>query len=232
MKKLMRKALLGAAVLLLSLSSSAQSSAVISKVYSETYHTAQATVAESSYCSATAIGPYALLTATHCELGTDEISLQGKDGAPDVSLKIDRTIRDGYDHTIFLVSPTYLAGYKFTDFAPIALSHKFYRGDDIFLIGNPRGFSSLLRKGYISGSTTCDSLSTESIPEILMGIDVGHGDSGAGIFDDNGNLIGVVAGIEVHGTVDDGTQYKVPYALILNFTDGQLQEAASYGVKK
>ncbi len=234
MKNLLRRVLFGAAIIFASMYgvASAQSSVVIDKTYSEVYHTRQATVAEVSYCSATAIGPLALLTATHCELGTDEIVIQGKDGAPDVDLKIERVVRDNYDHTIMYVSPIALAGYVFPAFASVDLAHKFGRGDDVFLIGNPHGFSNIFRKGYVSGSTLCDGLNQESIPEILIDVNVGEGDSGAGIFDSNGVLIGVVTGIEVHGAADESTAYKMPYALVLNFTPGQIQEAASYGVKK
>ena len=179
MKNLLRRVLFGAAIIFASMYgvASAQSSVVIDKVYSEVYHTRQATVAEVSYCSATAIGPLALLTATHCELGTDEIVLQGKDGAPDVDLKIERVVRDGYDHTIMYVSPIALAGYVFPAFASVDLAHKFGRGDDVFLIGNPHGFSNIFRKGYVSGATLCDGLNQESIPEILIDVNVGEGDS-------------------------------------------------------
>ena len=131
------------------------------------------------------------VTAAHCELGTDEIVLQGKDDAPDVDLKIERAVRDGYDHTIMYVSPIDLAGYVFPFFAPVDLVHKFVRGEDVFLIGNPHGFSNIFRKGYVAGYTLCDGLNQESIPEILIDVRVGEGDSGAGIFDGNGNLIGL-----------------------------------------
>ena len=232
MKNLLRRLFLGAAILTASIVASAQSSAIIAQAHNESYYTAQTTVVESSYCSATAIGPFALLTATHCELGTDEITLHGKGGAPDVDLKIDGRIRDGYDHTILLISPIYLAGYKFTAIANVDLEHKFDIGQDVFIIGNPRGFSELFRKGYVSGSDTYTSALVESVPEILVDINVGPGDSGAAIFNENGVVIGVISGIEVHGTVDAGNQYKMPYALALNFTAGQIQEAVSYGVKK
>jgi hypothetical protein len=234
MKNLLRRLLLGAAVVFAGVcnTASSQSPVVIQQAYNETYHVVQVTVAENSYCSATAIGPFALLTATHCELGTDEIALQGKGGKPDVDLKIDGRIRDGYDHTILLISPTYLAGYKFTTFAAVDLLHKFDFGQDVFFIGNPRGFSELFRKGYVAGSATYTSALGENVPEILIDINVGHGDSGAAIFDSNGAVIGVVAGIEVHGTADEGSQYKMPYALALNFTDGQIKEAVAYGTTK
>jgi hypothetical protein len=232
MQNLLRRLLLGAAILFASVYSSAQSPTVISQAYNETFHTAQVTVAEEGFCSATAIGPLALLTATHCELGTDEITLQGKGGSPDVDLKIDRRVRDGYDHTILYVSPTYLAGYTFTNVATVEPDYRAALGQGVFVIGNPHGFSEIFRKGYIAGAESYDN-GGESIPEILVDIHVGPGDSGAAIFDEFGNVIGVVAGIEVHGDAADvADQYRMPYALSLNFTVGQLKEAASYGAKK
>jgi len=229
MKKLITKFLFGVAIFIVGTLgfASAQSPEVIAKVYDATYNIAQMTVAGTHLCSATAIGSQALLTATHCELPSDQLMLQGKGSNPDITVTIDKQIRDGSDHTILLIS-----GYKFPSFVPVDLEHKFDFGQDVFFIGNPRGFSELFRKGYVAGSATYTSALGENVPEILIDINVGHGDSGAAIFDSNGAVIGVVAGIEVHGTADEGSQYKMPYALALNFTDGQIKEAVAYGTTK
>jgi hypothetical protein len=173
-----------------------------------------------------------LLTATHCELGTDDIILQGKGGSPDVTLTINRRVRDGYDHTIMYVSSTQVPGYNFTQFATVDLSHKFDFGQDVFIIGNPYSFSELFRKGYVAGAKSYSSNLGNDITEILIDMNVGGGDSGAAVFDVNGNILGVVGGIEIQGTADISDQYKMSYMLALNFTDEQIKEAVSYGGKK
>lgn len=233
MKNLLRRMLFGAAVLLASAYGGAwaQGPVVVGKAYSEVYHTRQATATEVTYCSATAIGPRALLTATHCELGTGEITLQGKDDAPDTKLKVDREIRDDADHTILFVSSVDQSGFVFPAFASVDVSHKFGFGQDIFFIGNPHGFSNVFRKGYVAGHTVCTTPLGDSIPEILLETHVGEGDSGAGIFDETGTLIGVVAGIEVHG-VGEPSEFRMPYILALDFTAVQIKDALSYGAKK
>src|SRR5713226_3523673 len=70
------------------------------------HHIVQETLANRDSCSATAIGPHALLTATHCELGSDELQIDG------LSAHISKKLRDGNDHTIYIFSdttfPTYL----------------------------------------------------------------------------------------------------------------------------
>jgi hypothetical protein len=131
-------------------------------------------------CSATAIGKHALLTATHCELSTDELDVDG------VSVKIVQRLRDGNDHTIYLIE-----GKTFTDiaaFSPNALQ----LGDPVFLWGNPRGLVHLYRQGFYAGKQRPPG--KPFWPDVLMfDLNIGPGDSGGALFNSNGEIVAVVS---------------------------------------
>jgi hypothetical protein len=230
MKKLITRFLFGVAIFIVGTLgfASAQSPEVIAKAYDNTYHTAQMTAADKSLCSATAIGPQALLTATHCELPSNQLTLQGKGNNPDITVIIDKQIRDGSDHTILLIS-----GYKFLSYALVDLEHKFDFGQDVFIIGNPHGFSNVFRRGYVAGSSSFSGFTEGIIPEVLLEIHTGEGDSGAAMFDANGTVIGLIDGNDIHGnSLDDPQRFVMSYALVFTLTPDQIKEAVAYSTVK
>lgn len=174
-----------AAVSLFSVASFSQTatSDVVSKAHATTYHIGQETAVEGDSCSATAVGPHALLTATHCELGSDDLAIEGQEK----TAHIDGRIRDGNDHTIFLLS-----GVTFKVYAQIDLKNSISQGDDVFLFGNPGNWSDVYRRGYMAGIHQ-DLLGSES--ETLFDVAGWHGDSGAAIFDSRGEIAAVLTGL-------------------------------------
>ena len=85
---------------------------------------------------------------------------------------------DGKDHTVITVDQT------FPSFAKLGKAPK--QGDNITYWGNPKGLENMERRGYVSGivdgSAWIDANSTQ-------------GDSGAGLFSDRGEVVGVVSSI-------------------------------------
>jgi hypothetical protein len=191
------------AILLASLNAPAQSP--IRKAYTVAHRTGQATLMDGSHCSATAIAQHSLLTATHCELGTDLLFID----ANATPTKILTILRDGHDHSIFIVS-----GF-FTDYVPLDREAILEPGDSYFMWGNPESLRNNLRVGHFTGADAA----TKALPvKLLFDFRAYPGDSGAGIFDAKGNLIGVLT-----GTLYDGKILDMPFAFPLAFTKEQLQ---------
>lgn len=187
-------------------------------------------------CSATAIGPHALLTASHCEEPTDYISVDGE-GAMIVGVPL----RDGFDHSIFLVTST------LSDYAEID-SKDFELGDDVFIFGNPGNDTDIFRKGYVAGfkggtdANPYEELFSGkvSVRMTLFDLNGFSGDSGSGVFDSNGKLRGVInvsyvqnsGHKEVNGVMDDGYNVKFMGSYGLHFTPEQLQRAKNFVPEK
>lgn len=129
-------------------------------------------------CSATAIGPHALLTASHCEQPTSKITVD-----EDEDVKVLGLVRDGRDHTIYILDVTF----KF--WSPV-VARSPEIGEDVFIFGNPGQFDDILRKGYVANVLEAD----HEIPErVILDMNGWYGDSGAAVFDSDGNIIGVVS---------------------------------------
>lgn len=156
---------------------------IIKLTHASTFHIAQQTLTGGGMCSATAIGPHALLTATHCEEPSDTLYVEEIEDA----LHIQSRIRDENDHTIFIVDA------EFTDFVSVKLNDDFDQGEELFYFGNPGKFHDLYRRGYVSGSYDSSSVFNQRPLEILFDFNGWFGDSGAGIFNKDGQVIAVVS---------------------------------------
>lgn len=186
-------------------------------VHNATFQIGQETVTGAATCSATAVGPHALLTASHCELPSDDLYLRGMDD----SLPISKRLRDNMDHTIFLVS-----GYTFKTFVKIDQNDPLYQGEDVFYFGNPHGYKDFLRKGYIVGylSEGGGLFEEEGPTHIIIDVNSFFGDSGAGVFNDKGDVIAVLSQLSQDKLND--VDFKITSAFELKFTPEQLVESA------
>lgn len=182
--------------------------------FSSTYEILQKTVRDSSICVGTAIAPQALLTATHCELKEDKIKVG------DRFAYITDRIRDGNDHTIYLLD--------FTDGSVFDASATLQQNDltvtdEIYIIGSPGPFSRLFRKGVFSG---IDQEEQEGLG-LLFDIQGYPGDSGAGVFRvDNGSLVEVISAAVGEANGDERIQFMVAYPL--HFSPEDLERAKTY----
>jgi len=90
---------------------------------------------------------------------------------------------DGNDHAMILVDHT------FESWAPVG--EQAAMGEDIFFWGNPGGMEDIMRKGYVANpaATGLEFL----MPVAVYAMPVYFGDSGAGIFNLNGEVTAVVS---------------------------------------
>lgn len=126
---------------------------------------------EGATCSGTAIGPDTFLTAEHCLAG-ELLTVNGN------AVAVVAILRDGNDHAKVTV-----AGAKFSHWAKWA-SRPLVQGDAVTWIGGPAGETHVLRRGYAAKVAKQGT---------LVDAQVWKGDSGAGVFNDKGELVGMVS---------------------------------------
>ena len=176
-----------------------------------------------SQCSATAIGPHALLTASHCEEPVESLSVDGK------TAKILSLSRDGFDHTIYWLDIT------FTDYAKFSAEES-QVGDDIFIFGNPGSNSDLFRKGYVSNIPGIKAPAKDLFTAIFGGssrpspivydLNGWMGDSGAAIFNSTGEIVGVVSVAMIDNSDKEGwPAFKVQCGFPIKFSEDVLKRA-------
>lgn len=150
----------------------------------------------SSVCSATKLAVQTILSASHCFRTATRTLLI--DGQPAI---IERVMQDNNDHALVLLS-----GITLSDFAVIGNPAK--EGDNIHYWGNPLVFTMLLRRGYVSGYQGVNT---------LYDVNGYKGDSGAGIFNEKNQLVGVIS--YIRGEESFAMMGSYP----LNFTAEQLK---------
>lgn len=123
-------------------------------------------------CSGTVVAPSVILTASHC-FGERTILLT----VNREPVEVVEIAHDGADHALVTVNRT------FPQWARLAGEPS--QGDAVFFYGNPIGLRDLLRRGYVMGTDG---------RFVFTDIMSGPGDSGAGVFNQNGELVGVVYG--------------------------------------
>lgn len=221
-----------------------QQLSIIEKAHKTTFKIEQSgVVTGDSSCSATAIGPHALLTDSHCEQPSDTLYVldhfptkkavaQSDEGAPDSKWQIKsyygdgpgnttkativKIIRDGGDHSIYLVS-----GITFDSYSNIELDHTFTMGENVFMIGNPKSLTDIYRQGYYAG--LYDGFVTKYLVFDML---VDHGDSGASVFDKKtGNIVTTISGKD-----DEGKVLELSYKF--TFTKEQINAAVNFDPKK
>lgn len=162
------------------------------------------TMDDGGSCSGTAIGPHALLSATHCFVGVQALAINGE------PVVVTDAISDGHDHTILFVDR------NFTNFATI--SQEPAQGDPVFILGNPSDLSDIFRAGHMAGSAVAGNARIT-----LYDLQDFFGDSGSGIFNARGDLVGVVSVVRVLAQRDARIQFAGAFPMA--FTPAQLELA-------
>jgi hypothetical protein len=136
-----------------------------------THHIEMETPVQGDSCSATAVGPHALLTAGHCLLANDEISVDGQ------LAHIQNVLFDHADHIILRVDLT------FTNY--VSLDERAPKPQEVVhLWGNPGHSRDIFRIGYYEADMA--GLHIYVLP-------IYPGDSGAGVFSEDGKIIDVIS---------------------------------------
>lgn len=122
-------------------------------------------------CSGTMVGPAILLTASHCFETADLLAVNR------TPVNVVSWRDDGADHRwlVLEIDPG--------EHARMGQAPK--QGDKIFLYGNPHGREDFFRVGYVVG---------QDENAIYIDMPIGHGDSGAAIFNHRGEVVGVITG--------------------------------------
>ena len=132
-------------------------------------------------CSGTVVAPTVILSAGHCFIDEEDDDEGDPAPAPTHMLVNGRDVKilaivfDGNDHALVEVD------FFFHDWASIGKQPPV--GTHVHYWGNPAGKNFLYREGYV---TNYDH------SMMMLNINGFFGDSGAGIFDEAGNVVGVV----------------------------------------
>ncbi len=124
--------------------------------------------------------------------------------------------------------------------ATIGDSSKVAAGDTAVVIGNPLGtLGGTVTDGIISSPSREMVINNQSMELIQTNAEINSGNSGGGLFDGNGNLIGIVnakdSGTTSSGTVIEGIGFAIPINTAMNVADelmqyGQVVDRATLGV--
>ncbi len=124
--------------------------------------------------------------------------------------------------------------------ATIGDSSKIKAGDTAVVIGNPLGtLGGTVTNGIISATDREVTINNESMDLIQTNAAINSGNSGGGLFDGNGNLIGIVnakdSGTTSNGTVIEGLGFAIPVNTAMDvaqqlITSGKVTNRATIGV--
>jgi hypothetical protein len=138
---------------------------------------------EAGHCSGTVVGPHAILTAQHCFTNSNKIRLD----AETEPLHILAVFPDGSDHVIYLVDHTFTAWASISE-RPLVPS------ESVHIWGAPGKNSDVYRSGYFMKMTTEKSVDPALTFQFeLFVLPIFPGDSGSGVFDENGNVVAVTS---------------------------------------
>ncbi len=167
-------------------------------------------------CTSSAIGPHALLTAKHCDVGETALTVDKEL----VDHKILGRLADGEDHVIFLVD-----GSAFKDTMGAFYSAEgISTGAQVFMFGDGGGmYPPQYRRGYYMNSMTAtDKEVPEGMPVgrmYVFDLNIIGGDSGSAIYNNDGMLVSLV-------TYSLADHFCGAYPLA--FTDEQIEQAKNF----
>ena len=106
----------------------------------------------------------------------------------------------------------------------IADSSKVEMGDAAIVIGNALGNGISITSGIVSSINGTFVLNDIATPVIQVDAAINQGNSGGGLFNDNGQLIGIV-NAKTGGTLVDGVGYAIPSNVVVN----AMKDLQTYG---
>ena len=170
-------------------------------------------------CTGTVVGKRTVLTATHCHQDNDD-----KDNA--VLTHVDfrkvshiRIVRDGNDHSLIFLGHE-LTSKRIATIAPRMADV----GTEVYVWGNPGTLTYQLRVGRVAGILGANVATGFKMPFNTATIDMNNfiGDSGSGIFDYNGRVVGVLYG-QYQRRGLSGDAFSLTIAMPIKFTRQQME---------
>ena len=152
-------------------------------------------------CSGTVVGPHTVLTAEHCLTGTHHLAINGQ------PVEVEGVMLDRHDHALVRITA------RFDAWASLGKPEA--QGEPVFVLGNPGDLRDVYRHGFVSGKAKQGAVT-------LYDLNGYFGDSGSGIFNDRGELIGVVS---VMVQQVDGGYMKLMGSFPITFTSDQWKAA-------
>ena len=123
-------------------------------------------------CSGTLVAHNQVLSASHCFQSGRLLTVN------QVPVNVIQYQHDGKDHALLTLDTT------FPSYAPVNFGGM-AQGERVFMYGNPSGQNDMLRRGYVAGTVAQGT---------LLDLPVSQGDSGAAIFNERGEVVGVLTG--------------------------------------
>jgi V8-like Glu-specific endopeptidase len=161
---------------------------------------------EVGHCSGTVVGPHAILTAQHCFFDSNLIRLDAEKDP----IRIVSVLIDGSDHVIYIVDRTFKAWASINERALVP-------NEPVHIWGAPGHNTDVYRSGYFVGYSTLKEVDPDLKVQFERFIlPTFGGDSGAGLFDENGSVVAVISMGDT-----SAENYDVPLA----FTPDQLDAA-------
>lgn len=108
--------------------------------------------------------------------------------------------------------------------AKLGDSDKLHLGDDVVVIGNPLGYETSVSKGVVSGLNRQVSDSVRGLSSIQTDAAINRGNSGGGLFNAYGEVIGVVNEKRV-----DNYAESLGFAITINEAKGVIEDLISKG---
>ena len=166
---------------------------------------------EGGNCSGTAVGAHLILSAAHCFRNADTGSMRVNGVKAAYVVAAD----DGRDHVLVKVTATQAVVAR--------IGRRPKRGQELLIIGNPLGWSNMLRVGRVSGYEvkSCLAPIEGECEAMLVDMNTAGGDSGSGYFNASGEVVGVHSGTYSYGP------WKLAFGYPLAFTAEQWATARS-----
>lgn len=169
-------------------------------------------------CTGTVVGKRTILTASHChqENSGGDSSLTHVDFRKVSQVRI---VEDGNDHSLIFLGHEVVSK-RVSTIAPRMADV----GTEVYVWGNPGALTYQLRVGRVAGILGANVAAGFKVPFNTATIDMNnfHGDSGAGIFDYQGRIVGVLYG-QYQRRGLSGDAFALTIALPIKFTRQQME---------
>ena len=153
---------------------------------------------------------YYIVTNNHVIEGANEISIRLADGTEyDAKLYATDALSD-----LAIIVIDVAEGTELTEARLAQVNGELLDGQDVFIIGNPLGLlGGSIGKGVIGKTERLINMEGIKMKLIQLDITVNPGNSGGGLFDMAGNLIGIVNGKSSGDTIE-GLGYAIPISTV------------------